>query len=336
MQSKIVALFNLQLLVFIVLFIAGCSGSSVAPASKPKVIPAWINSPLPNDNDDYMYGMAIDVDRQSAIKSALNDMVSKLGTTIESTYESNQEVQGAYSKLTVNAKIKADVSKIKINNYKVIKSYKISYREFAVMIETDKKKFVNGLKEFLKQEQKSIFQEYKALSGRDSLTRYNKKKNLAKRAKSLLSTILIISELDKNFDKKSNLDFILKLQKEFLNESKSLKFYVVGNKASLKFVDKIKNYLARHGFSVVNSRNNSIKIEINTSHNISKRAIPIAVLNLNVSVYEKNVRIGGKNIIIKERYNGSLESVYKNASIDLEEDIKDKGINEVIGINLVL
>ena len=336
MQNKTTILFHLVLLVIVALFFTGCGSPSVAPVTKPKMLPAWINSVPPSDNDDYMYGMAIDVDRESAIRSALNDMVAKLGTTIESSYKSHQEVQGAYSKLTVSSEIKADVSRIKINNYRVIKSYKISYKEFAVIIETDKKKFVNGLKESLQQEKESITQEYKTLQSRDAITRYNTKKKLAKRAKSLLPSVLIIADMDKSFDKRSNLNFIQRMQEEFFKESKSLKFYIVGNKQSTRFVDKIKNYLSREGFSVVNSKNGAVEIKIDTTFYISKRGIPIAVFNINISVYDKNIRIGGKNTIIKERYNGSLMSVYKNASIDFEKEINNKGINEVIGINLFL
>ena len=55
---------------------------------------------------------------------------------------------------------------------------------------------------------------------------------------------------------------------------------------------------------------------------------------MNVSVFDNSQRIGGKSVIIKERYNGSDANVYKNASIHLEQDIKSQGINEVIGINL--
>jgi len=320
-------------LISTVFMFAGCGGSYAAPAPKPapKVLPAWINAPLPSDNDKVMYGMSVASDRDSAIKAALSDMISKLGTTIESTYESNEEVQGAFVSSNIKNQIKSGVSKVKINNYKVIKSHKVSYREFAVMIETDKQKLVKGLKENLEVKKKSITQKYDSLKGRDALTRYNTKKELSKEASELLSEVLIISELDKSFNKKSNLDFISKKQKEFLSESKSLKFVVSGNKNSAKFVDSIKNYLAQNGFNVTNSKNKAVQIKVKTTDRLSGK---IAVLNVNVSVYDKSQRIGGKTVIVKERYNGSKASAYKNASIHLEQDIKSQGINEVIGINL--
>ncbi len=339
MLSKRNILKSFLLLTSTAFIFSGCGGSSsaAAPVAKPtpKVMPAWITAPLPSDNEKFMYGMSVESDREAAIKAALSDMIAKLGTTIESSYESNQEVQGAYSKSVIKNQIKSGVSKIKINNYKVIKSHKVSYREFAVMIETDKQKLVKGLKENLETEKKSISQKYASLKGSDALTRYNTKKELAAQAGKLISEIFIISDLDKSFNKQKNLNFVSKKQKQFIAESKRLKFFVSGNRKSTKFADSIKNYLAQNGYNVTSSKKNAVHIKINTTDNINRTgSIRIAVLTVNVSVFDKKQRIGGKSVIVKERYNGSNASVYKNASIHLEQDIKKQGINEVIGINL--
>jgi len=313
----------------------GCLGSS-APPPQAKLLPAWINAPLPSDNSEFMYGMAIANDRESAIKAALSDMVAKLGTTIESSYESNEEVRGGFVNYNVKNHIKSDVAKININNYEVIKSHKVSYREFAVMLKSDKAKFLKGLKQSLETQKRAITQKNNSLKDLDALSRYNAKKELTLKANNLLSNVLIISELDKNFDKKKSLDFIEKQQQEFVKEAKSLKFSVSGDAKSSKFIKSIKNYLAQNGFNVTNSKD-SIKIEAKTSDNINRHgSMAIAVITLDISVYDKNQRIGGKSIILKEIYSASQESVYKNASIHLEQDIKSQGINEVIGINLNL
>jgi len=331
---------NFFLLIISTVFIFNaCSGTKVnATASlslNQKTMPAWISAPLPRDNDKFLYGMSVEPDRESAIKAALSDMVAKLGTTIESTYESNQEVQGAYSDLVVKNRIKADISKIKINNYKVIKSYKVSYREFAVMVETDKRKLLKGLKENLEIEKKEIMQKYKFADNSDALNRYKIKKALSKKAKELLPSVLIISELDKKFDKEKNLNFISKKQNEFLAESKKLKFFVSGNKRSKRFIDVIKNYLTDKGFNIATRKMDALHIKVNTSDNISRdHFIDIVVLDIDISVYDKSKRLGGKSITLKERHSNSLKSVYKNASIHFEKDMESMGINAVIGIEL--
>jgi hypothetical protein len=191
-------------LISLALIFSGCGGSSSAAVPPPKVVPVWVTAPLPSDNKNFMYGMAVESDRELAIKAALSDMIAKLGTTIESSYESNEEVQGSYSTSTIKNQIKSGISKIKINNYKVIKSDKISYREFAVMIETDKQKLLEGLIENLEAEKKSITQKSDSINNSDALTRYNTTKELSMKAGKLLSEVFIIAELDKSFNKQEN------------------------------------------------------------------------------------------------------------------------------------
>jgi len=183
----------------------------------------------------------------------------------------------------------------------------------------------------------TISQKYNAIKNSDILTRYNTKKELSLKSKQLLSEILIISQLDISFDKKREIAFIDKKNKDFLSESRKLKFYVTGNRNSTKFVSILKNYLAQNNFNISSNSKNSVIVKINTKDNISNtRATKIAVMNMNISVYDKKQRIGGKTIILKERYNGSKESSYKNASIHLDQDIKSQGIDKVIGIHLDL
>lgn len=327
-------LFNSILVSFLIVLFAGCGSKTPAPVKKEVQVPAWVNSVLPSDTATKMYGMSIEKNRDQAIKAALNDMVSRLGTTIESSFESNQKVENSYSNLTVKNSIKADISKIKINNYKVVKSHRIKYNEFAVMIESDKQKFMSGLKEDYFIQKKSLQQRYDALRNQDPLKRYNGKKKIAQEAQALTSTLLILSELDKSFDIKSNMSFIEEKKKAFLDESSSLRFYINGDRKSVKFADKIKNYLAQKGYNIVNSSKGAVNVKLSTSDNVNKGDISIAVLTLNVGVYSDTERIGGKIIIMKERYNSSVESVYKNAAIHFEQDIQSKGINELIGINL--
>jgi len=326
-------LFYTLLLLTISLTFISCATSTPSTPIKKEPTPAWVNSILPNDTDTQIFGMAIGKNRDAAIKAALSDMVAKLGTTIESSFESTEKEAHSYYSVSSTSNIKSSISKIKINNYKVIKSFRISYKEFAVMIVTDKQKFIRGLKDNLKIEKKSIQQQYDLANSSDALTKYNIKKDLAKQSTELISLVLILSEVDKNFNEKSNMSFISLKQKQFLLESNNLKFYVSYDKKSKVFAQKIKNYLAQKGFNVTNSKKNAVNINLTIHDNISKGRINIATLTLNIEVTDKAKRIGGKIVIIKERYTSSA-NVYKNASIHFEQDISSKGINNVIGINL--
>lgn len=323
---------NTFIISFFILLFSGCGGPK--PSTVKKAPPVWVSTILPNDTSTKMYGMAISENREIAIKNALADMVARQGISIESTFQSKEVVEKYYSSSIVKYDMKSEVSKIKVNNYKVVKSYRISYKEFAVMIETDKLKFIKGLKENLLNNRKIINQEYDSLLNQDVLHRYNAKKTLSIRASKLLPQILIISTLDKNFDKDANINFVLEKKKKFLIASNNLKFYIFGNKKSILFVDKIKNNLAQNGFNIANTKKNAVLVKLHTIDNIGTSKTNIAVLSIKVSVSDNSKHIGGKNIIIKERYNNSIRSVYKNASIHFETDIQEMGIKELIGINL--
>jgi hypothetical protein len=327
---------KIVLVLLSIIFITGCGSSPTPPVTKKvKKMPSWVLSPT-KDTPEYMYGVAVESDRETAIKAALSDMVSKLGVSLESSFESTQEVDNFYSSTLTKNKIKSEVAKIKINNYEVVKSQRISYREFAVMVRSDKKKFLSGLKEEIKNKKNNIESKLEAVESKDKLSKYNEKKRLAEEAKSLTSNVFIISQLDNNFNKNSYLKFINKIQNEFEKEANSLSFYIIGDSKSNNFVNVIKNYLAKGGFNISNKkRKNSIVVSIKTKDNVDVHSvIKIAVLRLNIEVYDNSQRVGGKTLILKERYNGSIISVYKNATIHLEQDIEQKGINEVLGINL--
>ena len=99
-----------------------------------------------------------------------------------------------------------------------MKSFKINYNEFAVMIETDKQKFIDGLKSNLEVEKQDIQQKFEALKNQDSLNRYNVKQELSQRANNLVPTILMLSQLDKSFSQQLNLNYVASKKQEFLME----------------------------------------------------------------------------------------------------------------------
>lgn len=327
-------IFTALLTLWVVVALTGCGGSTPAPVKKKAPTPQWaLNGITPNDTLTTMYGFGQGKNREDAIKIALNDMISRVGINVESSYNSYEKVENSYATSKITTNIKADISKTKVNNYKVAKSFRISYNEFAVVVASDKKKFVSGLKADVAARKASIQEQQKALKNEDTITKYNRKKALAKEAASLLSAVLMISELDKSYNKESDLAFIQRVKRDFIAQEQALKFAVSGDKSSREFVSKLKNYLAQKGFNVVNKQKNSLKIEIKTETNIVKGSIPIAVLKVQISIFDKHQRVGGNTIILKERYT-NMQSVFKNAAIHFEQDIHEQGINEVAGINL--
>jgi len=174
-----------------------------------------------------------------------------------------------------------------------------------------------------------------SVTSKDTLSKYNLKQELSKEADAMLSTVLIAAKLSsaKKFDKGSYLKFISLIKADFIQEQKSLNFYVSGDANSVSFVKHLKNFLAQKNFSVSGVKKaNSVLVKVQTSDSIGSGSI--AVLKINIDVVSQTQNIGGKSIILKERYNGSKSSVYKNASIHFEQEIKELGLNEALGVEL--
>jgi len=322
-----------------VLVFYGCSVSTSSANLKSSFqkLPDWITSPN-NGDETYIYGIGIEKDRESAVNSALVDMVSKLGVKIESTFQTNEKVQYDISRTIVTNQIKADIEKIKISNYKVVQTQRLGYSEYAVMVKSNKEELSKSLRKSLKREMKEIKLRLKSSKDKDTLSKYNEVKSILKESKSLNPMIMVVSALDKGFEDKAYFDFMQKIEDRFRYEENSLNFYVIGDKNSEVFIRKIKNYLINNKLNVVDKkRDESILIRIKTTYTINNDSvIDIAVLTLIIEVYDKYNLIGGNSIILKERYNGSIKSAFKNAAIHLQEDIKSQGIQEVVGINLNL
>ncbi|MBA1433217.1 MAG: LPP20 family lipoprotein [Epsilonproteobacteria bacterium] len=317
----------------LLLTFVGCGGAKPAPAKVKTPPPGWVYGVSPADTQEKMYGLGIGKNREAAIKAALNDMVSKLSVTLQSSFKSKEKVENYYQTSTVTSNIEADIAKIKINNYKVIRSYKVNYKEFAVMIETDKQQFIRGLKDDLEQKYKNILQQLEHVNTENIIVRYNTKKVLSKEAEKLKSLIFIISELDPQFNKNKYLEFISNMRSVFLQEAQNLKFYVDGDTNSKLFTEKIKNNLVKNHFNLVSARKNAIRISVKTEKRLSDSFVKIITFTIHVSVYEGKNRIGGKVTVIKERYTDKRHA-YETAAIHFNQIIEKNGIKAILGIAL--
>lgn len=333
MLDKLQNVLKYNILIVSLLFFSACGST---PSSPKKVVspPAWVYAILPDDTPTKMYGLGIGKNREDAIKVALNDMVSRLSVTLKSSFQSKEKVTNYSHSSVFTSDIKSSVSDIKISNYKVIKSYRISYKEFAVMVESDKSKFIAGLKAKLKSDKESIKERFFSVASRDALTRYNVKKSLAKEAKKLATTVSIISLLDKNFNKATNDKFIREMEKSYLSEANKLKFYIKSDSIAKPFAKRIANFLAQKHFNIVSSNSGAIVLSVKVKRDLHQGDIEIVIFTIDMSVFDGITRIGGNSIIVKERYNGSMASAYKSATIHFEQDINTQGIKSLLGIDL--
>lgn len=324
------------LLITLIFVISGCGGSEPVPAQSKttkKELPSWYISP-PKDNSTDIYGVAMAKNRDSAIKLALTDMISKLGIKIESSYESTEQLKYSYASKSVKQQITASTAAIKINNYNVVEAERMSYNQFVVLLKTDKLKLARSLEESVDRKHKKLQTELMALQDSNILTRYNRTKAIVNDASTLLSDVLIIKELDPSFSDQEVQAFLVKLNSDYSDVNRDLNFVITGDKNSLEFVNALKNHFTQNGYQLSKKINkDSIHLKISTAVNhTNTSSVKISVFTIRTEALNNKEQIGGNRKIIKLRFNGNRQTLYKNASIQYIKELQDKDINAFLEI----
>ncbi len=250
-------------------FFTGCSLKPQAP--KKIQAPKWVTN-QPSDSLGYTYGIGIGKDRNDALKQALSDVVSKLGVKVESSFTHKQIVDGYYSRSVSTSDIKSNVAEIRVTNYGIEKTKRISYREYAIMLKVENQKFFKTLKSDIEQTKEDIISKIEDANTKDPISRYNIKKGLVEKSDKLLSNVLVAYELNKNFDKNKYFNFVANVKDNYYEEAQSLRFFVYGDNDSQNFVNIVKDQLRTNDFNVVNINNkNIINIKLTSNDNISSK-----------------------------------------------------------------
>ncbi|WP_373071614.1 hypothetical protein [Sulfurimonas sp.] len=327
MQAKISYIF----LISIAILFSGCLNKK--PSVKKVQTPTWVKT-MPKDNTKFTYGVGISKTREDALKEALNDVVSKFGVKVKSSFTNKEIVDGYYSKSISSSNIEASVEKIKVTNYNVEKSARISYKEYAVLIKVDNEKFFNTLLKDITQLEKYIESELEKTAAVDIISRYNINKAMLKECDRLLSNSLVAYELNNNFEKNRYFNFVSDVKENYYNVASSLRFYVYGDKNSQNFLKVIKQQLIDSGFNVADKNNvNVINVKLSTSDNHSSKQ-QIVSIKLNMRVTDGLVTLGSRSFVLKERYKNSKESIYNTASVHFEQDVEKNTIENILGIGI--
>lgn len=327
----------------LLLLMSGCSSQpkSVPKPTKEATVPSWFLNP-PQDNANYMYGVAMGKNRDEAVKGALADMVSKLSINLKSSYSSDQKANNYYTKMNISNKIQTDIASIKINNYAIIQTQMVGYTRYAVLIRTDKRQFVSGLIDTLGEEKSRLNLQLKELKNKDAIGRYNALKKMFIQTRKMKHTLSIINELknsipsNKKFNKLSYIADMVRVQQRFSDEKSRLKFYVQADGKSSIFVNTIKNFLVSKGLDISSIQDkNSVVIGLKSADNLYKsNYFDIAVIHLNLQIISDAMIVGGRAFTFKERYVGSMKKAYQSANFDLQKEIRAHTLNDAIGLDL--
>ncbi len=320
-----------------VLLMAGCSSKPPLVLQPEKPLPEWYLNPSANSFDT-LTGIGGGATLEQATNSALSNLVSRLGVSIESKFESTTEsTQHTYSNNSVEY-IKSEVSKIRVSNYELVFSEQIKYNQFIVMVKSKRSLFIKDLSQQINDKLASEKQAIRNASTDNALKRYHVAKKVAEESKSLEPAIIVLSSMDKNFNNAYYQKELQSLQAQSEQARQHILFVIQTDDKSKKAAEPIKNALSQQGFRVGQSasRDGVLVVNLKThSQRNGSMGFQIAEMLVNVSVTDHQGRLVGSNSLNLTGHATRGFDLAETAAIEsFAEEIKKQGIAQVLGIAL--
>lgn len=326
-------------LTLVLLFVSGCSTQKQIVVKKQE-LPSWFSNPQ-KSTSKMLYATGEGKNRDEAIKDALNMMVSILGVSIASGFDSkvveNSGGIDAYEQ-TTSSEIRSSVKKIKVSNYKLLQSKEFSFTRHLVLIESDKKKLFDSLKKELDQKFAIIEREENNLSNN-----IIEKFRVCKDAKNSLvdtpNTLIIMNALQNSFD---SIDYVEKLQgvnNDYEKILSSISFSIESNKDAKDLEPVISSGLSAKKLQILTQKeelSTHLIIKINSK---TKKAnaygfiLARAAISIEVKDYKGTI-IGSNKLNINGQSTHGYSDAKENVAMKLHALVEKDGIEKVIGLSL--
>ena len=330
------------LLFCLLIIFSACSSNAPTPVYKAKVLPSWYLNP-PSNTSEYLYGIGEGKGLKQARTNALETMLSQLGVSISSSYQSKIQSRGVYYQhLTkdVSYSLKEEISKTHISNYRLMQSHQQAYNHFIVLVRSNKKDFIEGLSKTHTHEIQKVQTDLLNYKDANVMLRYHIYSQSLNTLKDLLPNTLMLSTLDKNFDDKPYLKTLSSVDKTFQDLKRSMTFSLVSDSNSRAYRQEIQVALNKKGINLVNSaRNNKnhLRISLHTSAQYTQTEgfnIAKTVLLIEIKDFMNNI-IAGNKIRLTGQATQNRALALENSSKKLKKIISKTDISDILGLKKI-
>ena len=336
-----IKIIQFSFLIILIINFLSCSNKQNIQVNTQKEMPSWYTTPLKDTNKD-LYGIGSGNSTDEAIKSALNNMISKLNISISSTFNSKTSTYKKYREYITQEtefSINTKVNDIYIGNYEVLKSKKYSYDTFLVLIKSNKQKFKSSLEKNINNEINNIIIKESNISNTNSLQRYSFYEKSISKLKEIFSSILVLNTLDESYDDSLYTSTFSKINKEFQKLKDTLTFSIhIKDLNSKIFVQEIKAGLNSSNKQVIKKEvhsKNHINIHLKSDVNYAKsNGFNIARISLTIEVLEEDKIIATNTINIISHSTQGDKIALNNSSKKLHKMIEKSNIYDILGINI--
>ena len=324
---------------FSLLFFSGCGSQKRVVVAQKKEIPAWYQHP-PKSSTSELYAVGSGRDKQSAITDALTQMVSTLSVSVSSKFSAKTVVkEGSVNSSTgvYTDESTSEVQNIRISNYELLESQSLGFKNYAVLIKSNKKKLFESMKQEIEQNFEIIKQERKSvehLNMMKHLSFYKKSKETLSR---LPNTLLVMSELNAAFDGTAYLSKAQAINAEYKKLLSSITFSIKSNTQARNLIAPIAKGISAKKLKIADSsgkKHFDIMI-ISDIQRASSYGFTLARSAISITIKDSTGAVIGSNKLnLTGQSSQGFGIAKENVALKLNALIAKEGIAEVIGLEI--
>lgn len=322
-----------------VLFISGCGSEKRVVVAEKKVLPSWYSNP-PKSTPSELYAVGSGRDRQAAITDALTQMVSTLSVSVSSKFSAKTVVrEGSVnsSSGTYTDESTSEVKEIRISNYELVDSQSLGFKNFAVLVKSNKQKLFVSMKKEIEQNFKIIEQEKESVKNLNMMKQLSFYRKSRDSLSSLPNTLTVMKELDRNFTGSEYLDKAQEIKSRYENLRASITFSINSSANAKNLIAPIAKGISAKKLNIANASGDkhfnlfiksNIKRASSYGFTLARSAITIVIKD------SKGNIIGSNKLNITGQSNGSYDIAKENVAVKLNTLIEKDGISKVVGLTL--
>jgi len=321
------------------LFLSGCGSQKKVVIAKKKESPSWYANP-PRSSATELYAVGNGRDKQSAITDALTQMVSTLSVSVSSKFSAKTVVRegslnsssGVYTDESTS-----EVKNIRISNYELLESQSLGFKNYIVLVKSNKKKLFDSMKKEIEQNFEIIEQERKDVAHLNMIKHLSFYKKSKESLLSLSNTLIVMSELNTAFDGSKYLSKSQKINAEYEDLLATITFSINSNNDAKNLIAPLAKGISAKKLQIANSSgkkhfNIMIKSNIQRANSygftLARSAISITIKDSTESI------IGSNKLNITGQSSQGFGVAKENVAIKLNALIEKEGISKVLGLEL--
>ena len=324
---------------FILLFSSGCGTQKRVVIAEKKVAPSWYKHP-PKSSSNELYAIGNGRNKQTAITNALTQMVSTLSVSVSSKFSAKTVVrEGSVnsSSAVYSDTSTSEVKNIRISNYELVESQSLGFKNYIVLVKSNKKKLFLSMKKEIEQKFEIIEKEKQSVEHLNMIKHLSFYKKSKESLSSLPNTLIVMSELDTAFDGSRYLSKAQAINAEYEDLLSSITFSIESNSQAKNLVAPVAKGISAKKLKIANSSgkkhfNIVIKSDIQRA---SSYGFTLARAAITITIKESTGAVIGSNKLnITGQSSQGFSIAKENVALKLNALIEKDGISKVIGLEL--